>query len=344
MFALCSDITIGDYLGVKPHEVKIRKSIYEYVDTAIIKVPITARLVRAGVITTVSAASAKFFNEGDNVQINLGYNGVLKTEFDGFISRINFTTPCEIECEGWSYKLRKKTYLKTFKKAQLRDVLAYLIEGTGIVLDPQIPNHEIDTLVINNNSGTEVLELIKKHSDETVRFIFSNNSLYAGLIFFDLHRSLTYKTKGDVIFKFGWNVIKDGNMKFRQAKNENLTVTANALEKDGTKITATKSHKNKIVTSATSGNFGENKIIHLKGYRDKNTMVSIVEAKHSSLSYDGYEGKITTFLQPYCEVGYKITIEDDKYKERSGNYLIDSVEVTYGMGGARRIVGIGLKL
>jgi hypothetical protein len=47
-------------------------------------------------------------------------------------------------------------------------------------------------------------------------------------------------------------------------------------------------------------------------------------------------------LQPYSEPGYTAALTDEKFPERSGNYLIDSIEVNYGMQGARRIVGIAL--
>ncbi|MBL0144937.1 MAG: hypothetical protein IPP48_03425 [Chitinophagaceae bacterium] len=62
------------------------------------------------------------------------------------------------------------------------------------------------------------------------------------------------------------------------------------------------------------------------------------------MSYDGYEGKITSFLQPFCQHGWKAGLTDKSFPERSGDYLITSVEVTYGMSGARRTVELGEKI
>jgi hypothetical protein len=73
-----------------------------YVDRATIKVPITARIKRADETITATAETAKLFKEGDAVSIDLGYNNKFNTEFIGFVSRVNFTTPVEIECEGYS--------------------------------------------------------------------------------------------------------------------------------------------------------------------------------------------------------------------------------------------------
>ena len=37
------------------------------------------------------------------------------------------------------------------------------------------------------------------------------------------------------------------------------------------------------------------------------------------------------------------SIEDKVYNERSGDYFIESVETSFGTGGGRRVVEIGIK-
>ncbi len=105
-------------------------------------------------------------------------------------------------------------------------------------------------------------------------------------------------------------------------------------KKDGTKV--------KVQAKGKSA--GEIKIIKTHAVNDKSSLSQMADAKLKSLSYDGYEGKITAFLQPLCEPGCKAIIDDKKYPERSGNYICESIEVTYGNSGARRIVGIGAKM
>jgi hypothetical protein len=342
MFGLVSDITIGKFKRVKPIEVKITKSIYEFVEKTVIKLPITARIVRAGEVITASVEVAKQFTEADKVNIKLGYNNVLKNEFDGFVSRINFTSPLDIECEGYSYQLRKKTYQKTFINTQLIEILKYLVAGTDIVLDTKnIPQFKIDKMVLQKHSGVEALEIIKKISNNTIKIFFTGNLLYAGLQYLN--------TKADVKYRLGWNVIKDGNLKLRQAKNQDVTVNYIAEKKDGTKVKVTAHGKtrtkaNVITTSANSGTTGEEKVIKTHAVTDESTLKAMADATHASLSFDGYEGKITAFGVPYCETGYRAIVEDKKYEERSGNYIVESTEVTYGRSGFRRIVGIGAKL
>jgi hypothetical protein len=321
-FILNSNITIGPYLQVKPHEVSIVKSMFKYVDTAIIKIPISARIVKSDSQVTRTVETANIITEGMAISIELGYNGELVNEFNGFVSRVNFTTPCEIECEGYSYILRKKRYSKVFKNTTLKDILNYLIQGTVITLSPLIPDLKVAKWEIKNKLGTEVLEDLKK--ELTASIFFTDKELYAGLQYL--------QPKAKVKYRLGYNVIKDGSLKLRKKNNQELTIIINGHKEDGTKV------------SATFGNKGEVKKINTHAVTDATTLQMMAEAKHNKASYDGYEGKITTFLQPYFEPGMYAVIDDPKYFERAGNYIGTGVHTTYGMTGARRVIDIGVKI
>ena len=343
MFVLNSNITIGSFKNVKPNAVRVNKSIFEYVDKAMIKLPLSARLKLAGDKPVSAIQTPDAITEGMAVAIQLGYNGSLKTEFTGFVSRVNFTTPCEVECEGYSYVLRNITYTKTFKQTTLLAVLKYLTQGTSVQLDEStIPDFPIDKFELNKNSGTEALEKIKKVSNDAIRLYFKGNVLLAGLLY--------VKPSLDVSYQMGWNVIKDGNLKLHEAKNRDMTSVCIGERKDGTRVkvqtksgkTITKDHV--IKTSGSAGTTGETKIFISHDITDETSLSAIAKATHTILTYDGYEGKITAFLQPFCEHGYRCVLTDKKFPERSGNYVVESVEVNYGMQGARRIVGIGAKL
>lgn len=135
-----------------------------------------------------------------------------------------------------------------------------------------------------------------------------------------------------VRYQIGWNVIKDNNLKLRQAKNQEVIVKYTGKKKDGTKM------------SITSGSKGEVKEFITNDFVDASTLKKLADAQKSKLSYDGYEGKITSFGIPFCQPGYKCILTDKRYVERSGNYIVETTEVNYTMSGYRRIVGIGLKL
>lgn len=321
-FVLISDITIGPYSGVKVNDCRITKSMFSYVDKAIIKLPVTAVLKRADVNETYSAETAKEITEGMKVLVKLGYNGELKEEFEGFVARVNYASPCEIECEGYSYLLRKKRYLKSFKNTTLLKVLEYLVDGTGITLSSLIPSMSLRKWVMNSQSGTEVLEELKKVLK--VDAFFTGKELYVGLQYL--------KPKAETKYRLGWNTIKDADLKLREAKNQEVIINVKGKKADGTKVTA------------SFGEKGEIKQVNTHFVEDKKTLDAIAESMQKKISYTGYEGKLKAFLQPYCEPGYSANIEDKKYPDRSGVYIVTGTEVTYGMTGARRTVDIGFKL
>ncbi|MBL0144936.1 MAG: hypothetical protein IPP48_03420 [Chitinophagaceae bacterium] len=275
-FTLNSNITIGQFKKVKPNEVKIQLAISNYVNTCKIKLPASAHLVcenKAEKTNTVQTAQQ--FKEGDKVVVQLGYNGILKTEFTGFVARINIATPVEVECEGYSYQLRKKTPApKTFKKAELKEVLKYIITGTDIVLDADIQGCVLEKIVINGHNGVEVLELIKKTLGDLVFMHFHNNVLYAGLTFLNPQQTVKYQ--------LGWNVIKDNNLKQRQAKNDKITIVYKGKKKDGSNVQAvlkSKGQSKVITTEGEAGNGGETKTIVTHSVTDEATLKKMAEAK-----------------------------------------------------------------
>ena len=332
MFVLQSDITIGAYKHVKPHNVRIKKSLYEYVDRAVTQLPASAILVHEKRESTTTVETAKQFAEGDFVNIKLGYNDSFQTEFEGFVSRINFTQPCEIECEGYSYLLRIRQYTGVYKSIQLKALLHMLVDGTGILLDENIPDFLIEKIILEGKSGTAILENIKDISSGLIRIYFRGKTLYAGLLYVK-DGSLSSATVSQVKYKLGWNVIKDNNLKYRTAKSYNVTVIYKGRKKDGSMV--------EVQSGDGTGEKIETKTAEIT---DVASLQQLADAHRAAISYDGYEGKITAFLQPYCEHGYRALLTDDRYPQRNGRYLVDSIEISYGMQGARRTVGLAFKL
>ncbi|MBK6819838.1 MAG: hypothetical protein IPG85_09750 [Bacteroidetes bacterium] len=96
------------------------------------------------------------------MKIQLGIIETLRTEFIGFVSRINYTSPCEIECEATVINYGKN--IKTTFKAELKlEIIKHLVEGTDITLSNAIPNAELGSAMqIDNATACQVLDKIKK--------------------------------------------------------------------------------------------------------------------------------------------------------------------------------------
>lgn len=324
MFLMTCDITIGSFKPIKPNGVTWKKSIDTFSDTAVVKLPAIARLKTTG-DSYDNVQTGLQFKEGMPVTINAGYDGKNKERFKGFVRRINFSVPLEIECEGYSYLLRQiKDYSKSYRTTTVKQLLKDLVQGTVIKISDKIPEIPLEKIVFKNASGIDVLDYLKKKCLLSV--YFNGNILYAGLA--------ETEPKATVKFTLGWNVIKDNELKF-EAKKENAEV----------KIKLQKSQMNGFKKTAEHGpKDGNVKVIRVRHIDDQKTLNAMAEAQKNKLVNVGYEGKILAFLEPIVEPGNAAFISDEKYPERTGLYFIDSVEGSFNTSGGRQKIGIGASL
>lgn len=143
---LCCRITIGDPDPANPmaiqnpitltevQDVEIVESYKKLIGTATIRFPkgtvfrstivgtvtlegkdatrITTEVMQDGVVIekrkSYSAMDETTFKVGQRVRIKLGYNGVLKDMFNGYITAYNTESRFEIKCENMAYKLKLK--------------------------------------------------------------------------------------------------------------------------------------------------------------------------------------------------------------------------------------------
>lgn len=332
LFELNSEIKLGNLKPFKGvHDVRIKKSILSYMDTAAIKIPATARLKPKGDQPTRSVQTAKQFQRGDKVLIKLGYNGDLRTEFEGFISRVNLKTPCEIECEGYSFQLRSKTVKKSYRSVNLKTVLQDIISGTDITLDADIPDITLDKLNLavlcgDPTEGIPVLDALKKACGGALFIWFDKNVMYAGLGYTKIMNKLQPQ-KADVVYRIGWNVFRDEGMKERIKGDVQFETYVGHRDKSG------------AYDKATAGSGGDAvKIVRLQQVGSASDRKMIAEALENVKNYHGFEGRVTSFLQPYCQPAFKAKFIDPRYQERDFSTIVDTMEVRYGRNGARRII------
>lgn len=303
----------------------MKRSLHNYLDTATIKIPASARLRQNGILTE-TVETAKAIQAHMPVVIKLGYNGELRQEFRGYVARVNVATPCEIEVEGMFHLLKFKTYDKAFRSVTMKQLFEYLVaELPDIQLSSNIPDAPLGEFYCDGRTGTEILEELKK---DGFAIYFRDNVLYGGLQYTEVYDTAKYR--------LGWNVIKDNQLKYRREQDVKASIKAVLIQPNNQRI---------IEKVGKSG--GVERVLNYIGISGKNeseirkNLREKAEGDLKELSYDGYEGKITTFLQPFAVAGDAAEIEDENYPERSGKYIIETSEVTFGTGGARRVLEIG---
>lgn len=356
-FVLQSRIKIGAYAfpgGV--YELDIKKNVHCIVDTAWLQMPGLGQIVSLkgiantalaliGLGTTAvaknlpnsSVQTAQLFKEGDPVSIDLGYNGDYRNEFRGFVRRVNTTTPVKIEMEGYAWQLRNQNLSNSWKSTTVKEVLQTIIQGTDIVLSPDIPVIPLTNYRLNNHSGLEVLEDLKRRMLLTV--CFADNVLYAGIeegrttTNNDGSKSLT--GLAEVKYSIGYNCpTNQPDLKQRLGKDNLVRVRLVVRSKSGKRTLYEAGDANGAVHE-----------INMPYARDEQNLIDLAAAHLKRLKYDGFEGQITGFLQPYCQPGWKATLTDKKYDgARAGTYFIAGTHVTFGVKGAKRKTEITYRL
>lgn len=323
MFVLTSHITIGAASFKSVNKVVIKRSTYASNATAIIKVPVTAVVKQEGKEAT-KIETAQQINVGDPVTIKLGYDGNLKDEFKGFVKRINYTVPLEIECEDYYWKLRYTTIKKSYPQTTVKQLLNDVLSGSGASVHPATIDLGLKNTVINNKTSAWVLEKLKSDYGLTVFFTL-DGKCFVGK---------AYEIKGaSVKYKLRWNVLKDDDLKYYRAEDYKLKIEAKTYDRDGAKLEA-----------SVGSDGGETKTLWFYNVPDKAHLKTLAEQELQRRSFDGYRGKIETFLIPFAEPGMVAEIEDPLYKVYGGSYYIESTEVSFGTGGARRKIELGIKV
>ncbi len=325
MFLMTTEIKIGAFKPFTPHGVTWQRSIDKYADSSLIKIPANALLKNGNVYTRVE--SAMQIKEGMSVTVSAGYNLNNIVRFKGFISRVNYTIPVGLECEGYSYQLRKKMGINISHAsgAMLTTILKEIIAGTDIKLSKKIIDFKINSpVVMRNISGTQALDWIKERLLQTVYFNY--DELYVGL------REIEYKDQ--VKFRLGWNVIKEDDLKFSINKEHSeVKFQLQTRQKNGS-----------YVKEIYDSRYSNTKVKRLYVRIDDSFLKKMAADSKKSLVNNGYEGSITAFAFPYAEPGMSVVIDDEKYEERNGTYLITEVSGAMLTSGGRQKIKIGNKL
>ncbi|MBF0577377.1 hypothetical protein [Dysgonomonas sp. GY617] len=208
MDVLCCKITIGDADPDKPiliknpivitevEEIEINESYKELIGTAKVKFPkgtvfqstilgavtlegkdatrITTEVMQDGVIiekrSTQTAVKEITFKVGQRLNIKLGYNGILKNMFDGYITTYNSDNYFELECENMAYKLKLKQASKFETPnigTKVNDVLGDkygLLKDTGFAIHSDTKKFDIQIGKIKITDNFTVADILNDWS------------------------------------------------------------------------------------------------------------------------------------------------------------------------------------
>lgn len=324
MFVMTADIKFEGFKAVKPSSLKWNLNIDNISDTAMIVIPAMCGLIDKNNNYSLVQTGMQI-KEGLKVEIYAGYDGRNDLQFKGFVKRINFKVPMEVECEGYSYQLRRKMINKSFGKTTVKSVLGYLLDGTDITLSDKCPaNIDFEAQTFQNYTAMQVLEYLKEKYLLTVFFEF--DKLYVGW-------RATYNA-GTAKLRLNWNVVKDDQLLFATYTGSTVHIELESRAKDGTR------KKKKSGNVLRPGDVKKVKT-RIDNDADKELAANDLQLLENK---KGFTGGMLAFLKPYVRPGMTVEIIDKNYKERNGSYFIDSVDGSFSTSGGRQNIKIGFGL
>lgn len=321
-------ITIADKIQFNVvKSIQIESTIEKFSDTAKIELPREFKNAKQqnGRLSIANKNLLEIIKVGDTIKIEAGYNGDLKTEFEGYITEIGAEIPLLIECEDEMYKLKRMPQIsKTFASVTLKELIRFIA-----------PNYTVEAIdmplgkfMIENANPYKIIEELK--GQYGVRCYFDGKVLKAGL-------AIDFKPQRKHQFVFGRNIRKSSALKYLTKDKRERCYKAVSIQK-GTSKKVTYEYGNKQ---------GEHRSLHLPLNLTLNEVKEWTHNIYNNYVFDGYDGSIDSWAIPKTKAGDSAEIIDPNYKDkhRDMQLFIESVTTTIdGSSGIKRQNKLSFKI
>ncbi len=314
-YALYGEIVFPEHQGRQGfkirrfNDVKIESSWQSLTGTAEITIP---RRVKDFDCMNVT----EWFRESDPVEIYLGYNGNLVSEFTGYLAKVPVGIPLVLSLEDEMFQLKRKTVSVSFQNPTLKELLSAIAPGYKIVCDESAI---LGSVRFSNMAASAILDELKK------------TGIHSWFVGKELHAMNASRID---IAPLEVQLERTAGESLKQKAIEDTLVVISLLRKVGKKIKVEYGEKGagKRITRELSG-------------------ISITEAEllaeakkiYNESKRPGLDGDITLFGLPRVVHGMKINLKSAIYPEKDGVYYIDSVTKTFSEQGYRQQCKLGDK-
>lgn len=310
------EIHIGDWVVGMLDSVEIRRSVDLLADTATIVLP--------GAEYNKTLDVEGKIKRSDHVQVWLGYAETgMELEFEGWVQRIATDNGAiTVECEDDLFKFRVPVTDRQYGSVSLEQLLKDVIGavGGGYVLSCTY-SWTYEKFVISDATGYDVLRKVQEECGADI--YLDGNVLHV--------HAPGEKVGKDVYYDFSRN-IQECDLEYRRADERRVRVKVKALLPDGT------------VREREYGTTGGDSVEVRSASADEESMRLRGESEYRRLSFDGYEGSITTWLVPSVIPGDSAVIHDEDYEYKDGKYFVQSVTTSFGSEGGTRKIELGFRL
>jgi len=249
-----------------------------------------------------------FIKNGDSIKIELGYNGDLQTEFEGYITKIGVDIPLVLECEDEMYKLKNLPKIsKYIQNGNIKDILnAVISKDYNIELKDE---YKIGNYVIEDANAYDILENLRENFG--IRAFFKNSKTLSVGMMVDFRPQKVHR------YNFDENIRHGSNLKFERKEDKLLEVTVKSKQPNGEEISYTTGKKGGSNTMVSIPNLSKTE---LKTWADK---------IYQSKCFTGFSGTLSGWCYPRTYAGDSLEITRPYYKDKhqDGRYLIESVNI-----------------
>ncbi|TGE23557.1 hypothetical protein [Hymenobacter metallicola] len=321
MLRLTCQLTIGRFTLDFVNDIQIESTWQQLTDTCSIRLPRKALVLGGQLLPDV-------LKVGERVEVKYGYDGVLRTEFVGYIVGVKTGPPAEIQCEDEMYLLKRKPITHSWRSVSLQGLLEYIRSQAGLSFGIEtLGAANLGKFTINQATGAQALDALRK--DYGIRSFFRAGVLIAG----DPYKAVAQAPRH--LLTFSRNVISN-DLQYVRAQDVRIKVRAISH------IEGKKKGRKRIVKEFGDLLDGELRTLNFVGVAEAD-LEARAKAELARLRFDGYRGTLTTFGAPYVEHGDVVVIQDPDYPEREGAYAVDKVVKSFGVGGSRRVITLGPK-
>ena len=296
---------------------------------------------------------------GAPIRISLGYENELTEEFSGFITHTeNKKDQLIIHSLDHIYLYHRDVPAKTYSAQQGPHLLPQILQDLAqdvslqeVEVAEALQNFTYETFQRPAGPAIQTLKKIKK--DLSILFYVRKETLFAQ----PPHYTDALTTGQRNTYRLDKNVLNT-QLVYRKAQDKNLRIRVKSKDPSDQPLQVIASGSaespdfqvlegDSKPASAPSGSpSSSTETIDLLRYhiQDVEQLKTIAQQELSRWTYDGYEGHIETWLQPYCSYGYHAHLQDDQQAERSDTFFVEKVETRFSDQGGTRKVYLGKRI
>jgi len=333
MFNLASNITIKSLQGIIRFNyvvsVEIVTSIETLTDIATVKFPKK--------VSWKDKPLSSLIKKGDQITIEIGYAGELKTAFEGYIRKVVDQIPLVLECEDQMFLLKLvKVPAKIYPTLTIKNLLTEFCPIPFEVPDVNLGKFKI----AEETSLAKVLDFLRT---EYVLSLFVRDGKIYGVLpttligregNFDAH--FLCNEPGSL----KQNVISD-DIEYILSDDIKIQIIAKNVLKDNTKI----EWKEPV---DAKGNDYEVKTFFCETAATENDLKKFAQEKMKSVKSDMIRGSVTVFGKPFIKKGDSVRLINSKNSDIDGKEFVAKA-VTYQFNSAsgrgfNQVVTLGYRL